>query len=515
MIKQQKILIIVIASVLLLMAILYFAVVKPIVEREEVVTTEPIETVDGEIIGANDRYQLFEQVTRADMQSIEIVNEYGSYKFVRDASDSFVIESSPSTLYNAELFSTLVVDTGYPLSKTKIVDNAKNDLYKYGLSEEDKPAYYEITTLSGKKHKVYVGDKIPTGGGYYVYYEGRDTVYVLDTSLGNTILRPVETYVTPLLLYPTSINTYFYIEDFAIFNGAEEDPFVRFKYLKESERSIFQTYSAFTMLEPGNGYYCPSGILDSVLQSFVNYQGSSVVKLDPSEDELLEIFTDTPEHLVYLVNNVPENEEQTKFYQVPNLLYFSKQQDDGSYYCYSALFDIIAIVPEHMAEFLTYDLNQWVNQTIYQVQIDKVATMQFISDIIPTDNHTVTFELTGDGEELVVVERETGHKPIVKNFRQLYKTLLSCNKVGFHERTEDEVKALKADSDNLQLIMKITLRNGESLTYTFTNYSDRRSLYSINELDTEFYVLRTLVKKISNDVVRVMEDKTVDSEDKY
>ena len=74
MIKAEKKFILAVAIAVVLMVVAYFAVVKPITEREDVVTTEPPVTVEGEIIGTNGRYQLFEQVARADMQSIEISN---------------------------------------------------------------------------------------------------------------------------------------------------------------------------------------------------------------------------------------------------------------------------------------------------------------------------------------------------------------------------------------------------------------------------------------------------------
>ena len=48
------------------------------------------------------------------------------------------------------LFSQLVVDTGYALSKTKIADNAAADFYKYGLDDASLSARYTVTTLSGR-----------------------------------------------------------------------------------------------------------------------------------------------------------------------------------------------------------------------------------------------------------------------------------------------------------------------------------------------------------------------------
>lgn len=515
MIKAQQKLIIVIAAVLIALFVAYFAVVRPVVNKQEEVTTEPLVTVEGEIAGANGRYQLFEQVARSDMQSIEVVNEHGSYKFVRSEGDTFVIEGSEYTLYSAELFSQLVVDTGYTLAKVKIGDNITDDLYKYGLDEKSSPAYFCVTTLTGKTHKVYVGNRITTGGGYYARYDGRDSVYVLDTTLASTVLRPIENYVTPLLSYPTSMNTYFLVENFTIFHG--EEVFASFKYLEENERNPINTYSAFAMLYPGEGTYCPSGYLDSALQAFINFEGSVVVKLAPEDKDLATYFPEGFAHTVYIVNNVPKNtSDYTKGYTpVENMLFFSNLHEDKEgnsfYYCYSDRFNIIAKVNDYTAPFLQWDLNMWVSETIYQLQIDTVEEMKFEL----ADGQTVTFLLDGLGQDLVVTVKETGFKPTVKNFRQLYKMLLSVNKENTHNMTDDEVNALIANEKSHQLTMTVKLRTGGELKYEVYNYSDRRSYYTINGAECDFYLLRTMVNKLSEDVIKVTRDETVNSEDKY
>ena len=78
--------------------IVYFAVVRPIVNRaEEKPETEPLETVAGEVIGINDRYMMYPQVERKGMQSILVENEYGTYEFYRDANGDFQIRGFEGT----------------------------------------------------------------------------------------------------------------------------------------------------------------------------------------------------------------------------------------------------------------------------------------------------------------------------------------------------------------------------------------------------------------------------------
>ena len=136
-------------SVFVALLIVYFAVVRPIVNRaEETPETEPLETEAGEVIGINDRYMMYPQIERKGMQSIRVENEYGTYEFYRDANGDFQIRGFEGTPYDLTIFSSLVTSTGYTLSKLKVVDNATDaELEEYGL---DKPAAnWTLTTTTG------------------------------------------------------------------------------------------------------------------------------------------------------------------------------------------------------------------------------------------------------------------------------------------------------------------------------------------------------------------------------
>ena len=513
MIKAQKRLIIIIAVLVCVLAALYFAVLAPMLATPSDVVTDPPVTVEGEIIGNGGRYQLFEQVARADMKSIEITNTYGTYKFVR-AGTSFYIDGVSDAKYDPELFSQLVVDCGYTLASMKVGDNI-TDLEKYGLDAASAPASFTVTTLSGKVHKVWIGNRITTGGGYYAMYDGRSTVYALAETLGDTVLQPIEAFVSPQLAYETSLSTYFLIENFTIFKGEEQ--FASFRYLEENERNEQHTFSPFLMMYPGEGVYCPSDHLDTALQNFVTYSGSEVVKLSPKQEDINQYFPNGYVYSVYLVSKVPKDSSDYSkgFFYVENFLFFSERHvdRDGSeyYYCYSPMFKIVAKIEAHKAEFIEWDLKMWVHDNIYQCSIDSVKEMQFVLD----DGETVTFDLTGLGQDLVVTVKETGFKPNVKNFRQLYKTLLSITKESAHGLTDSELESLFSDEDSRQLTMNLKLRSGKTVSYQFHNYSDRRTCYSQDGVNSEFYVLRTMVNKIADDVLKVTRDETVNSEDKH
>ena len=55
-----------------------------------------------------------------------------------------------------------------------------------------------------------------TEGGYYVQYEGRDAVYVVSPTIADTVLEPIESLVTPMIVYPMSLNDFFDVKNFEI-----------------------------------------------------------------------------------------------------------------------------------------------------------------------------------------------------------------------------------------------------------------------------------------------------------
>lgn len=505
MIAKQRNIIIISAIVFVALLAAYFAVIRPLVNKvEPAQTTAPAETKSGEVIGAVGRVQMFEQVERSNIKSIEVHNSHGEYTFYRDDKNSFVIKGHEGALYDATLFSSLVTSAGYTLSMVRVVEDATPDMWKYGLAESDNPAWYKLTTMTGVEHTVYIGKKIPSQGGYYVRYAGRDTVYVLDSSLETTLLSPIEAMVTPLLAYPTSQTTYFSVDKFMILHG--EDLFIKINYVEESKRTDFNSGEMYKIVEPA--VMGTSLEYDTVLQSFINFSGSQTVKLGITDEALEKYGLNKPAYTLYYVNNLTD-EKTKEAYSVENMLMFSAKNADGSYYVASPMFDIIAKIEGITANFLEWDMINWVKPQIFQININEVAKIEFESAEVKE-----TFILNGQNQDLVVTEKGTGHKPDVKNFRQLYKMLLSVYIEDYASLTEEQAAALVADKKNLQLKMTVILNNGKTRVYEFYPYSERRSLCLVDG-EGSYYTLRTIVNKVISDVIRVMNDQPVISDDRY
>ena len=165
--------------------------------------------LDGDVVGTSNRPFMYPRITRADVESIIITNSYGSFKVYRGKnadgsySNNFYFENSELCSYDQELFASLIVDCTYVLTYGK-VPNPK-DLADYGLADESQAsAIIEVNTLDGDYHKIIIGAKLPSSGGYYARYYTKDFVYLLDSGYENDIMQPAEKYLTATLGYTVS-----------------------------------------------------------------------------------------------------------------------------------------------------------------------------------------------------------------------------------------------------------------------------------------------------------------------
>ena len=504
-IKQQKAIAIVLGILFIALLVIYFAVIAPLLSDGDD-TVVPLETLEGEAVGTNNRYLLFPQTERSGIQSVEVHNEYGTYTFYRDASDNFQLKGFEGMSYNQELFASFVVSAGNTLAMMKVTDNATPEQMKeYGL--DNPQAYWILTTTTGEVHQVNVGDILVTEGGYYCSYEGRDSVYILATTLADTILQPVEKLITPLLTAGMSQNDYFYAENFMVYHG--EELFVRLTNKEPEEMSNPNAIIEPKMTYPA-GYEPKTDMYYGILYNFISMTGTETVKIGTDEAILREYGLYEPAYTIAY-----------NFNDYVFFVFVSEKQEDGTYYATSNLynFQLIAKVGSDMLGFVDYDLFSWISDYPFQPNIQNVASMQITSGDKATDvNFKLTHSKDSDGNPALEVnsrtaDGQTGYisNDYVYNFRQFYKTLLS---IQLHEEeqpmTEDRIAEITGDEDNLRLTFTYTTLTGEEVVFKFYQYSTRRAFVTINDVG-EFYVYVDLVDKIISDTEKVLVGMDIDS----
>lgn len=506
--RKRIVLTCVLLALAAILALVYALVILPEPANPDETAATTAELLPGEVAGTNGRVQMFDHISSEQVDTLYIKNQNGEYRLVRDENKNLVIDGSEHLLIDQEKLVQMIVNAGYTLS-TYSAAVTEADFEKYGLGGGNYNAYFVLRSTAGKRYTVYIGDRTLAGDGYYARYEGRDAIYILDDSIEKDLLASVNAIVRPLLAYPSSMNSYYLVQNFMLMRG--EEMFLAASYLNPDMRDELAAMSVHQLQHPGA--YPAGEYYDDVLTLFCDFKGTETVATDVSDATLAKYGLDKPAYTLYFENTTVDDDGNPTG-TIPNYLAFSEKQQDasGAYYYYVASFNfgIIARMEQITLDFLEWDLDKWVSSNIFQVNIVNVSSLRFdMADL------TVTFELTGkDNESLVVTERETGHKPEVKNFRQLWKVLLSITHDGTIDIPDADIAALTADESNLLLTLTVTTRAGKVREYKFYPYTDRRVYYTVNG-EGEFYLSNTLLYKAIADAKRVMNDQPVDADSRY
>ena len=491
--KKQLAAIIFLAAVVLAAILVYFFVVSPYLKGDGEGDDEQIELLKGESLGTNNTILLYDYFEEDDIYKIEVNNDKGGYGFFYNGiSKEFFVMGNSAAPYDTTLFSSLTTSVGQMRATERLLDEC-DDFTEYGLDESQSPASYTLTTQDGQVHTVYIGNKIPTGQGYYARHAQRNAVYIVGSSIGKTVFSSLEEMITPILTLPMKQNDYFMIDKFTLMRG--KDIALQITYLDEQEQKAAAATTAYKMLAPAN-YAVNSMNYLTALESIMEFVGKSTLVYKPTTQQLNQYgISEAAFSIHYTYGGIDQS------------VVFSKKNENGNYYAYSLLFDLITEVDGEQLGWLEWDNVKWVDYPVFMMNINDIKTVKVES---ATAVHT--FDLAGVDTELTVVERESGYVPDVSIFRKFYHVLLTIHMQNYvYEDLDAEAIDALVAGDNLYLTLTIETRAGQTTVYKFYPYETRRAYYTVNG-EGEFYVLRDMVTKVISDAEKVMMGEAIDPE---
>ncbi len=587
--SKTGILLLSLSSVFLLLLILYLAVLSPLMAQGEETTTTTVSTLPGEGEGILEgSMAIFPRVERLQMQSIRVFNQYDaakggyqSYAFLRDTEDQngdgdtadFIIENFPGHTYQDEKFARLVVDAGYTAYLGRLTldfsANDANTLYaRYGLAPEQHPAYYILQTMDGTSYTVYIGAKSPDGN-YYARLEGREAVYILQSTMQESILAPLTYFVEAHLTFTGDTEYgYAYIQNFAVFHDSQLkdsifgtggkpsldastfSPFVMFTYLNTDERDVYHTANIYGIVAPDTPYTANDVRIDAALQKLPGLTGIEVLKLGLSDSD-------------FAPGGLLENAAYTIYYEMPYGIRYDDHDDPlPSHYVKSVLFitpldgasgtytvgslsyredgevfyHMIARVEASALSFLEYSFFDWMSEQMFSTAIDHVASME-----ISSARGDYFFEISGDGTADQVVRElysgfswtylgrnhpfavnDRGYCDDISEFRELYLMLLRLSYSGELEAdgwTQEACAAVMQDDSNCILTLALTLEDGRQVTYRFFPYSERHAMVSVTgdgmQPITTFYTSSVMVRRLAEASYQLMHGIQLNADHRY
>ncbi len=532
MVKKQKIMIISFSALAVVLILLYFIFLLPYMKKlSEKAPTEPPEVLAGEVYdAAKNSLLIFPHVEKNKIQSIEIHNSYGSFTCVKEADDVFYIKEHLLAPLGNEVMSSLAVDAGYTVVSRRITTSCE-DFSKYGLAEADNPAYYVLTSTSGEKHTVYLGNYTPNGSGIYCRYKDRNALYVVPSSASSTLLVGAEALITPMLMAPLPNAAYAQTDQFIITKNGQ--PFVEILYdnmcskcggkNKELENEkIYQCEkcgaktpvdqyraSAYKMTYPANHIVNDTSYSSNVLLSLASLKGDRVLKAGSGEigkrlcdDEALMAeygfhdFTNVPYRLLYVYGDQS------------GAVAFAPSGIDGYYFAYSYEFDMIVLVQKETVPYLEWDIRGFISSSVFAENITEVTDitvktaegsyLSYNGKSYTINEHFTIKYVQGESENKLICKTSTGKEydktsPEFNYVQGFYGSLLSMYIEGYSDKTNPAELKKYAE-------IAVKKKDGTELNYAFYMIGER-CFYTFNG-SGEFYIPAYQVKRVLVNAVR-------------
>ncbi len=518
-------------GVVLLCAIVYIVLLFTVLKPEENKKNKPTIGNHGEQM-ENGKPFVVNPIENDKLLSITVENEKGGYHYYRGTDDQFYFEGAEAMFYDAtaawnqedyseeemqDVLSSLPITTSlenfvsYMLADQEVVGYDKDNLAAYGLANGGRATLtvrYENEKGEEESKTVHIGSQSAYGSGYYCMLEGRDALYVLadDYNVGRCLFTDVKSFLLPQIAPAVSSATYTDVSTLSIKKHGET--YVSLRALSEEEYK--QNGELFThVFETPEGYYPSPDNLQTLLQSFVNFTGETVMEFDIARrledpalrEEMLEIFR------LYSLLDRSNQWTYELSYSYPEFdctLYVSEKlevRSEGAseeekefiYYIYSPDFDCIVEFKAENLDWVEWDLLTFMDNHSFSVSIDNVASIEMKYESV-----NAKFTLTGKSQDLKV-KSSNGVAVDVDNFRQLYKSILFTTMDGYADKPESASEILW---------LKITLRDGTVYEYSFYGLTARKAYYSLNG-SGQFYINRDYVKQMMSACSGILEGKTV------
>ena len=474
-INRQLVVIIAIAAAALILTVVYFLVIRPLINKSDKSTpAAEIKLLwQDEVNYANKYLMLYEFVDRSAIERVEIHNpsnadkygkryvDWGIYRYHADKDDSKYDDDQIYLIdyefmpFSDNMISYFVNAAGMPLCSSRIEDHCK-DYGKYGLAfeNEENALYYTVTTTEGNSYKVYIGSMLPSGNGYYARVGGtdvdletgveteRDSVYVLSNNyLGGTILSYPAAIADTYITYPFNTTTGTAFKYFVLTDTYLETSFAARPHATVSEDpfALFAGSSVYYTVSP-EGYYASSAF-ESLSNNFKEFKGDAVLELaelmtDDEGNEYYDFDEETLEkygldelHVRYIL--VVNNDD------IINQVTFSDLIDNSYYYAYSQVWNSIIKVSYETAAFLRWDFTTYINTSLMGLSIyncESISIKGTYNDLgvdVPgrkgVQNVDESFRMAGTSNIVSVTNLKTGEEIDRQNFSRFFLQILYMN----------------------------------------------------------------------------------------
>jgi len=604
--KKRLIVIIAVAALAALLIIVYFAAIRPLLNKDDSNKSEGISLIwEDEVNYLNTSFLMFEHIDREHLDSIAIHNpgnaklygekyvDWGFFRYHTSEENVKPGEADSAGYVDGEFYLTgyeyapydntkiayLINSTGMTICSARIEDHC-TDYSKYGLAFEDENdiMYFTITKTDGTSYKVYVGNMLPSGNGYYARVAGsdtlrstgleqeRDSVYLFSNSyIGVSLMTYPPFMADPYITYPLDLNTNSKLDMFYLIDYYNDFTFsvLPVKSARNDPFSPFSGSCLYYTVDP-EGYYASTAFEDMVV-SLQEFKGSAVLELgspvtvidEETGEEVIEYGLTQQQLEKYGLDS--EHYRYDLYFVhlgIPNDVIFSDLRTDASgnryYYAYSFTFNSLLYVSYETAPFLRWDRSVFINTAPVGLSIYNCDTYSIKGSYVDLgvefpDRKGVqtvdeTFRVSGNSNTVTVKRMKTGEAIDRYNFSRLYLQTLYLNmREELPSEERDRILAEVSPaceitiSTRASIVYKTDSAGNEtnevdytlpSVTrvYRFYPFSSGRMLMTVESIDEKgvsggekgsYYVMAAKIDQLLSSAISVANGIAIEGNERY
>lgn len=368
-----------------------------------------------------------------NISSVHIKNPNAEYDIIKTKdgdSDTYTIPGMPEAELNKLSLSSAVTSLSKPAaSKTITKDVSK--AAEFGISDDS--TQYTLKKNSGDTVTVLLGDKVPTGGSYYIMVRGGDTIYTVGESIANMILRVPSDYRNTTLM---SLSNAADIKEFTLYNDSGLVMKVRSTTEEENKSKMLGT--SWSMEYPWNNVDVSDTNLQGAFEKLLKIEAKGFTGdgESPGFDYKFEINTEKESYSFSVGNEASEG-----------LVYIKNNKTSQIYTTDRSIRDALAAM----------NPSEYISKLIYIKNIKDV-------DTVKVRYGDKSYELK-TGEEDKGGWLINGNETTEKDFKSKYQTVIG---VMFKEIAEGY-----KPSGEPHMTVTFKMKDGSESSVKYYNYSER------------------------------------------
>lgn len=451
------------------------------------------EASTGEESSASDSIYITGSDPAPFVKQVQIKNETGAYTIVNGNLNAIQQANSPApnyTLSGAEslpVSSALLaapINSAAALTAKSIV--TQGDFATYGL---DKPRATVTVVYENATATILVGNDAPGGEGTYVANSGSDTVYLAQSTPVADFLKPRLDYMDKVVTGGTAQTTSF--TKLTLSGTAYPEPIVVQATPETTMEAGGISFGTHSIVSPVSAGMDMQDGLPSLLSVF-GLTADAVVA-DNTDPATLEKYGLAEPYATAIV--VVDNKADAPV--VDNFTLNVSQPDaQGVVYLTKDGTPLVYSLSAEAVPWLGKSLFDLMEKTAILPSIDAVASV-----VVDTQDKSYTFNLTGEGDTLAVTL--DGKEVDIKNFKQLYQTLISA-------RYEEQATGEPTGEPVLRYTYRYRDSGKASDIVQFYPGPSRRAFIKLGT-GTLFFTQSVYVDRVLEDIVKIAMGQDVKS----